>query len=125
MGRGSERSGIEQSEHFRVLAAPEEGLRLQDSELPCPFWTGAQESPIASLGLSLAVNQVAMLKSKLSMFKSGLRLISAATRERAGQEHRGQANGYGLVVPLAVVLPATTVPPPMQPRCMFSMFRVK
>jgi hypothetical protein len=41
----------------------------------------------------LAVNQVAMLKCKLSMFKSGLRPVSTTAREHAGQEQRGQANG--------------------------------
>ena len=32
---------------------------------------------------------------------------------------------YGLVIPFVLAVPAFTLPPPMQPSCMFSIFSVK
>lgn len=94
-----------------------------------------------SFGLTLF--QVAMQESSVGVVKGGLRAVATTTGQPAGEDdqkgkdkNRGlvssftpqSANAllrYGCVRPLEVALAALTVPPPMQPRCMFSMFSVK
>ncbi len=78
------------------------------------------------MGFVLGLFQIAMQESLVSVIKGGLRAVAAAARQHAGQEQKRQANDYpGPLCPLAMAVGPVTVPPPMQPRCMFSMFRVK
>jgi hypothetical protein len=66
-----------------------------------------------------------MQESLVSVSKGDLRAVPATTSQPAGEDQKGKTKSYGFVLPLDVTLPAVTFPPPMQPRCMFSMFRVK
>ena len=84
------------------------------------------------MGFVLGLFQIAMQQSRVGVIKSLLdgllrSVVSTAAGERAhpGDRHQNRYYYPGPLCPLAETLPAVTVPPPMQPRCMFSMCRVK
>lgn len=107
-----------------------------------------QKSLVSLFRFLLATNQIAMLKSKESVFKGSLRVVVARTGQHAGQQQQAKdaipqpgtspecsydvsrsfrsfVTRYGLVWPLAVVVPAVTLPCPMHPSFILSIFSVK
>ncbi len=80
------------------------------------------------MGFVLGLFQIATQQSLVGVIKSLLRgRVSTAAGERAhpGNRHQNRCNYPVPSCPLAEALAAVTVPPPMHPRCMFSMCKVK
>lgn len=84
------------------------------------------------MGFVLGLLQIAMQQSLIGVIEGQLRgllrrVVSTAAGERThpGNRHQNRYHYPGLPCPLAEAVAAVTVPPPMQPRCMFSMCRVK
>jgi hypothetical protein len=79
------------------------------------------------MGFVLGLLQFAMKEDLVSVIERGLRVVVAVAGQQAGQEQNGRQADYypGPCAPFAVAVAPNTVPPPMHPRCMFSMCRVK
>jgi len=80
------------------------------------------------MGFALGLLQIAMQQSLIGAIKGLLRgVVSTAAGERThpGSRYHNRNNYPGLPCPLALAVAPVTVPPPMHPRCMFSMCRVK
>ena len=84
------------------------------------------------MGFVLGLLQIAMQQSLIGVIKGLLQgllrgVVSTVAGERthAGNRHHNRYNYPGLPCPLALAVAPVTVPPPMQPRCMFSMCKVK
>jgi|SRR5579862_2764332 len=116
------RWGAEELRDLFIETSPQGSLCLQNSEFPSPLWPRMKKSPISLLSFALTLFQIATQKSLIITIKCCLWVFTTVTRFKGKQEEQAC---YGFVCPLAVALPTSSAPPPMQPRCMPSMFSVK
>lgn len=97
---------------------------MQGPELPGPRRGRLQEALIARFAFLLTVNEITTLEGGLRVSKSRLRAVMTAGQP-AGKSQKGEPENYGIVCPFEEPPPPVIFPPPMHPRCMFSMFSVK
>ena len=67
-----------------------------------------------------------MQEDFVAALKCNLRTLTARASKSAGSNDTDKEEyGYGMVWPFVFVLAATTVPPPMHPKCMWSISSAK